>query len=107
MQDHYKIILEGSSNLRCEHPKELHGHSFIALPSQNLCDVPIVIRIAIQDIQTYSVIVSWQSRYQNGLNGYRVAYFGDQNPNVVSIFVCIFYKHENQLHAKCLKCHSK
>lgn len=84
MQDHYKLVIKGSKNLRCEHPEELHGYSFIELPSQKLCDIPVVIRIAIQDIQTHSVIVSWQSRNQNGLSGYQVAYFGEQNPTTVS-----------------------
>lgn len=85
MQDHYKIVLKRSSNLRCEHPDELHGYSFIELTSEKLCDTPIVVRIAIQDIQTYSVIVSWQSRNQTGLSGYQVAYFAEVNPAIVSI----------------------
>ncbi|CAK1546169.1 unnamed protein product [Leptosia nina] len=83
MQNHYKIVLKGSSNLRCEHPEELHGYSFLELTSQKLCDVPVVIRIAIQDIQTYSVIVSWQSRNQSGLSGYQVAYYKEQMPALI------------------------
>lgn len=91
MQNHFKMVLKGTSNLRCEHPEELHGYSFLELTSQKLCDVPLVIRIAIQDIQTYSVIVSWQSRNQSGLSGYQVAYYKEQMPAVVSInyFCCI------------------
>ncbi|CAG4993621.1 unnamed protein product [Parnassius apollo] len=80
MQEHLKIIRRGSKNLFCEHPDELQGYRFTELTPQKLCDVPIVIRVAIQDIQTYSVIVSWQSRNQTGLNGFQVAYFGEQNP---------------------------
>ncbi|OWR42525.1 Chaoptin [Danaus plexippus plexippus] len=82
-QDHLKIVLEGSRNLRCEYPEELHGVSFIELTSQKLCDIPIIKRLAIQDIQTYSVLVSWQSRNQSGLNGYQVAYYKEQTPNVI------------------------
>lgn len=85
MQDHFKIVLKGSRNLRCEHPEDLHGYSFLALTSQKLCDSPVVIKIGIQDIQTYSVVVSWQSRNQTGLNGYQVAYYGELNPTPVSI----------------------
>lgn len=85
MHDHHKIILKGSSNLRCEYPEELHGLKFLEVKSQKLCDVPVVIRIAIQDIQTYSVLVSWQSRNQTGLHGYQVAYFREQMPTIVSI----------------------
>lgn len=87
MKDHYKIILPGNSKLRCEYPEELHGYKFLELTSQKLCDVPLVIRIAIQDIQTYSVLVSWQSRNHSGLSGYHVAYFRDQMPAIVSILV--------------------
>ncbi|CAG9795084.1 unnamed protein product [Diatraea saccharalis] len=83
MQDHYKIILKRSRNLRCEHPEDLRGYSFILLPSQKLCDVPLISRIAIQDIQTYSVVVSWQGRNQSGLSGYQVAYFSEQNPGII------------------------
>lgn len=90
MQDHQKIVIKGSRNLQCEHPEELHGYSFIKLPSQKLCDVPVVIRIAIQDIQTYSVIVTWQTRNQNGLSGYQVAYFGEHNPSIVSAHNFLF-----------------
>lgn len=86
MKEHYKIVIKGSRNLRCEHPEDLHGYSFIELPSHKLCDIPIVIRIAIQDIQTYSIIVSWQSRNQTGLNAYQVAYFSEDNPTLVRIF---------------------
>lgn len=83
MKEHYKIVIKGSRNLRCEHPEDLHGYSFIELPSHKLCDIPIVIRIAIQDIQTYSIIVSWQSRNQTGLNAYQVAYFSEDNPTLI------------------------
>ncbi|KAJ2952069.1 hypothetical protein O0L34_g4333 [Tuta absoluta] len=83
MHDHHKMVLKTSSNLRCEHPEELHGFSFIELPSHKLCDMPIVIRVAIQDIQTYSVVVSWQSRNLTGLNGYKVAYYDELNPNFI------------------------
>lgn len=84
MQEHYKIVLKGSHYLRCEHPEDLHGYSFIQLTSQKLCDLPVIIKVAIQDIQTYSVIVSWQSRNQSGLTGFQVAYFGDISTNLVS-----------------------
>lgn len=91
MQDHYKLVLKGSANLRCEHPDDLHGYSFLELTSQKLCDIPIIVRIAIQDIQTYSVVVTWHSRNQTGLSGYQVAYFGESNPTTVSSFIIIIY----------------
>lgn len=85
MREHLKIILKGSDNLRCEHPEELHGQIFISLPSQKLCDLPIIVKVAIQDIQTYSVIVSWQSRNQTGLTGFQIAYFGEHSKSLVSL----------------------
>lgn len=91
MQDHYKIVLKGSSNLRCEHPEDLHGYSYLSLTSQKLCNSPVVVRVAIQDIQTYSVVVTWQGRNQSGLNGFQVAYYGEQNPTMVIIFRTYFF----------------
>ncbi|XP_050343816.1 leucine-rich repeat and fibronectin type-III domain-containing protein 5-like [Nymphalis io] len=106
MQDHKKITLQGNTKLRCEYPENLYGFRFLELPSQKLCDIPVVIRIAIQDIQTYSVLVSWHSRNQSGLNGYQVAYFREQMPTMKyrSIFdaqrknsVSIYGKFRNEL----------
>lgn len=83
MTEHYKIVLKGSKNLRCEHPEELRGQSFLGLSSQKLCDSPVVVKVAIQDIQTYSVIVSWQSRNQTGLTGFQIAYYGEHSKSLV------------------------
>lgn len=41
---------------------------------QQFCDAPLIPKIAIQDIQPYSVIVSWQSREHLGLSGYEIVY---------------------------------
>lgn len=87
MQEHRKIVYKGTRNLLCEHPDELQGFRFTELTPHKLCDVPIVVRVAIQDIQTYSVIVSWQSRNQTGLSGFQVAYFSEQNTNSVSMTI--------------------
>ncbi|XP_073832961.1 uncharacterized protein [Musca autumnalis] len=60
--------------LRCEHPAELRGKIFAKMEPQQFCDAPLIPKIAIQDIQPYSVIVSWQSREHLGLNGYEIVY---------------------------------
>uniref|UniRef100_A0A1A9WPL0 Fibronectin type-III domain-containing protein n=1 Tax=Glossina brevipalpis TaxID=37001 RepID=A0A1A9WPL0_9MUSC len=60
--------------LRCEHPAELRGKIFAKMEPQQFCDAPLIPKIAIQDIQPYSVIVSWQSREHLGLNGYEIIY---------------------------------
>lgn len=41
---------------------------------QDFCDAPLIMKVAIQDIQPYSVLVSWQSREHSGLSGYQVIY---------------------------------
>jgi hypothetical protein len=40
--------------------------------------------LAIQDIQPYSVLVSWQSRDHSGLSGYQVIYHSLEVPDEVS-----------------------
>ncbi|XP_075158088.1 uncharacterized protein LOC142231362 [Haematobia irritans] len=60
--------------LRCEHPAELRGKIFAKMEPQQFCDAPLIPKIAIQDIQPYSVIVSWQSREHLGLSGYEIVY---------------------------------
>ncbi|XP_058978013.1 chaoptin [Musca domestica] len=71
LRDHRKW---SSCNLRCEHPAELRGKIFAKMEPQQFCDAPLIPKIAIQDIQPYSVIVSWQSREHLGLNGYEIVY---------------------------------
>lgn len=41
---------------------------------QAFCDIPLILKLAIQDIQPYSVLVSWQSREHSGLHGYQIIY---------------------------------
>ncbi|XP_076294700.1 uncharacterized protein LOC143215946 isoform X2 [Lasioglossum baleicum] len=63
-----------SGLLRCEQPQELKGQVFVDLDPHAFCSTPLVLKIAIQDIQPFSVLVSWQSRNHSGLHGYQVAY---------------------------------
>lgn len=60
--------------LRCEHPTELRGKVFGRMEPQQFCDAPLIPKMAIQDIQPYSVVVSWQSRDHLGLNGFEIVY---------------------------------
>ena len=62
------------NHLRCEQPSELRGKIFAKMEPQQFCDAPLIPKIAIQDIQPYSVVVSWQSREHLGLNGYEIVY---------------------------------
>ncbi|KAL1132683.1 hypothetical protein AAG570_010635 [Ranatra chinensis] len=79
LRDHQKVVGGGgdgvtAGGLRCEQPPELRGQLFLELEPPRFCSVPLVLKLAIQDIQPFSVVVSWQSRNHTGLHGYRVAY---------------------------------
>lgn len=52
---------------------------------QDFCDAPLIMKLAIQDIQPYSVLVSWQSREHSGLSGYQVIYHSLEVPDEVSL----------------------
>lgn len=45
------------------------------------CAIPVVLKLAIQDIQPYSIFVSWKGRNHTGLHGYRVAYYPIEDPD--------------------------
>jgi hypothetical protein len=74
LRDHQKVVGVRKGGLRCEQPPELRGLLFLELEPPKFCSVPLVLKLAIQDIQPFSVVVSWQSRNHTGLHGYRVAY---------------------------------
>ncbi|XP_024947066.1 protein artichoke isoform X1 [Cephus cinctus] len=70
-------------SLRCEQPPELRGLVFLDLDPHAFCSAPLVLKLAIQDIQPFSVLVSWQSRNHSGLYGYQVAYHALDNVDEV------------------------
>lgn len=73
--------------LRCEQPPELRGLVFLDLDPHAFCSAPLVLKLAIQDIQPFSVLVSWQSRNHSGLHGYQVAYHALDNVDEVRVFI--------------------
>ncbi|XP_055526393.1 protein artichoke [Wyeomyia smithii] len=73
LSDHRKWTL-GYDNVRCEQPPEVQGKNLLTMEPQEFCDTPLILKIAIQDIQPYSVLVSWQSREHSGLHGYHVIF---------------------------------
>lgn len=70
--------------LRCQQPPELRGLVFLDLDPHAFCSAPLILKLAIQDIQPFSVLVSWQSRNHSGLHGYQVAYHVLDNVEEVS-----------------------
>lgn len=76
LRDHPKWLRDdhNSQQLRCELPHELRGQIFIAMEPHKFCDIPLILKLAIQDIQPFSVLVSWQSREHSGLHGYQILY---------------------------------
>ncbi|PSN28966.1 hypothetical protein C0J52_28181, partial [Blattella germanica] len=84
LRDHQKLVGVTNRGLRCEQPPELRGLLFLDLEPPRFCSTPLVLKLAIQDIQPFSVIVSWQSRNHSGLHGYRVAYHALDRNDAVS-----------------------
>ncbi|XP_058836588.1 chaoptin [Topomyia yanbarensis] len=73
LSDHRKWTT-GFDNVKCEQPPEVQGKNLLTMEPQEFCDIPLILKIAIQDIQPYSVLVSWQSREHSGLHGYHVIF---------------------------------
>lgn len=77
LKDHQKWIAVADSNqsyLKCEQPVDLRGRIFAQMEPQDFCELPLIAKLAIQDIQPFSVVVSWQKREHSGLNGFEVKY---------------------------------
>lgn len=85
---------------RCEAPPSLQTRPLMQLRARHLCALPLVLKLAIQDIQPFSLLVSWQSRNHSALHGYQVAYYAEENLTDVCIIhtyilvmynICIFF----------------
>lgn len=63
-----------STHLRCDQPAKLRGRILMEMEPHRFCDAPLILKVAIQDVQPYSVLVSWQTREHSGLHGYHVVY---------------------------------
>lgn len=89
LKDHRKLMKQPENHLmKCHSPDRLAGKVFIELDPEQFCNQPMVVKLAIQDIQPFSVLVSWQSRNHSGLYGYQIAYYStDSVEEVSSIFI--------------------
>lgn len=63
-----------ASHLQCDQPASLQGNILMDMEPHRFCDAPLILKVAIQDIQPYAVHVSWQTREHSGLHGYHVVY---------------------------------
>lgn len=82
IRDHQKLMSDLSTKgLICNQPPELKGRKFMELEPPAFCAMPVVLKLAIQDIQPYSIFVSWKGRNHTGLHGYRVAYYPIEDPD--------------------------
>jgi hypothetical protein len=78
-----------TSLLRCEKPSELRGLVFLDLDLHMFCSAPLIPKVIIQDIQAYSIHISWQSRNYPGLQGYQVIFHPLHDYNKVIVILCI------------------
>lgn len=74
-----------NQQLKCQSPENLHGKVFVELDPEQFCNQPMVVKLGIQDIQPFSVMVSWQARNHSGLFGYQLAYYAVDNLAEVSL----------------------
>lgn len=82
MRDHQKLTSDLRPNgLICHNPPELRGQKFMELEPPAFCAIPVVLKLVIQDIQPYSIFVSWKGRNHTGLHGYKVAYYPIEDPD--------------------------
>ena len=87
-----------NNQLNCDQPASLRGKDFLKMEPQDFCDAPLIMKLAIQDIQPYSVLVSWQSREHSGLSGYQVIYHSLEVPdevNIIKLINCVDKNNRN------------
>lgn len=95
LRDHQKWSIDGNGlNLKCEQPTEVRGRQLLEMEPKAFCDAPLIVKLAIQDIQPFSVLVSWQGREHSGIVGYQVVYHSldslDEVCNFTLLIICVF-----------------
>lgn len=58
--------------IKCETPLSLRGRPFATVTPEEFC--PLITEVTVNDIQQYSVNVSWQHREHTGLSGFEIFY---------------------------------
>lgn len=72
IKDHQKIMHSTERFIKCETPLSLRGRPFATVTPEEFC--PLITEVTIDDIQRYSVVVSWQHREHTGLSGFEIFY---------------------------------
>lgn len=72
MRNHQKILQSSERFIRCEYPAVLRGRPFSQVTAEEFC--PLITHVSIDDVQPYSVSVSWKNREHNGLSGFEIFY---------------------------------
>lgn len=72
IRNHRKIMHSTERFIKCETPLSLRGRPFATVTSEEFC--PLITDVTVDDIQRYSVVVSWQNREHTGLSGFEIFY---------------------------------
>lgn len=58
--------------IKCDSPISLKHRPFATVTPEEFC--PLITEVTIDNVQQYSVVVSWQHREHNGLSGFEIFY---------------------------------
>ncbi|XP_066967259.1 chaoptin-like [Macrobrachium rosenbergii] len=73
LQNHPAEVKHPNS-IYCDLPERLRGQPFLQLSASAFCPQPLILRLAIQDIQSQSFLVTWQAANTSTVYGYKVTY---------------------------------
>ncbi|XP_068228417.1 protein artichoke-like [Palaemon carinicauda] len=73
LQNHPTEVKHPNS-IYCDLPERLRGQPFLQLSASAFCPQPLILRLAIQDIQSQSFLVTWQAANTSTVYGYKVTY---------------------------------
>lgn len=74
LKDHRKCLLLNDQRLQCEQPSVLRGKVLTDMNPDDFCEIPLILDIAVQNIQPHSLDVSWAHSESSDLNGFEIFY---------------------------------
>lgn len=72
VKDHQKIMHSTERFIECDAPFSLRGRPFATVTPEEFC--PLITTVGVDDIQRYSITVSWQNRDHSELDGFEIFY---------------------------------